>query len=483
MAEGRVYSAEFTMTKDSYLKMNRDLRGQRMRRASLVLLSVMILAGSGLVYKDIPVAGWFLVTGGLCMPALMQISWRNSVRRQYDSAKMAHDLTSTYTFFPDHLEVTSPSSDLTVRYDDLYQIVETRDMFYLALEENHSMPVPKTSRELSGFLHSLGKQPEHKALLRPMYLLFYIASFTLSGLLLIFAFKPEGDWVRNWVIDLLFLTLILFQLLAVLCGISWNLYSISKVATNGKRILLRVVSVLFCAALVVAILAGMVVIAFGMQTTHKNTNETYTGISRPFLDKATYTLLAGDGPFYLRYLRPMSGEEDTDPDVSEEEWLKSHTPDTASEESSTDTADESASFEEDIDDNASAELDSVHERMDEELKKQEEGYQKIYDTYFAAAGDSFSEMYDAKGNSYYILKEDDTSIRFLKYDRDSKNGACGLYVLYQADKSSDGSWSAADASILNTYAYAYETGNTAESGKKDWADAGSEEYQALTGEP
>ena len=94
MAEGRVYSAEFTMTKDSYLKMNRDLRGQRMRRASLVLLSVMILAGSGLVYKDIPVAGWFLVTGGLCMPALMQISWRNSVRRQYDSAKMAHDLTS-----------------------------------------------------------------------------------------------------------------------------------------------------------------------------------------------------------------------------------------------------------------------------------------------------------------------------------------------------------------------------------------------------
>ena len=61
------------------------------------------------------------------------------------------------------------------------------------------MPVPKTSRELSGFLHSLGKQPEHKALLRPMYLLFYIASLTLSGLLLIFAFKPEGDWVRNWV--------------------------------------------------------------------------------------------------------------------------------------------------------------------------------------------------------------------------------------------------------------------------------------------
>ena len=49
------------------------------------------------------------------------------------------------------------------------------------------MPVPKTSRELSGFLHSLGKQPEHKALLRPMYLLFYIASLTLSGLLLIFA--------------------------------------------------------------------------------------------------------------------------------------------------------------------------------------------------------------------------------------------------------------------------------------------------------
>ena len=68
------------------------------------------------------------------------------------------------------------------------------------------------------------------------------------------------------------------------------------------------------------------------------------------------------------------------------------------------------------------------------------------------------------------------------YDRVSKNGRCGLYVCYETDKGSDGSWSPSDAAILDMYAYEYSTGIIADSGKTAWADAGSEEYQALTGE-
>ena len=37
--------------------------------------------------------------------------------------------------------------------------------------------------------------------------------------------------------------------------------------------------------------------------------------------------------------------------------------------------------------------------------------------------------------------------------------------------------------MQNTYAYEYSTGAIVESGKTDWSDAGSEEYQNLTGEP
>ena len=122
------------------------------------------------------------------------------------------------------------------------------------------------------------------------------------------------------------------------------------------------------------------------------------------------------------------------------------------------------------------------DEVNQDMAKITDGYQKLYDTYFSADGDSFTESYDAKGDTYYVLKEDSSSILYLKYDRDSSDGTCGLYVLLRADKGSDGSWSNQDAQIVDMYAYQYSTGATADSGKKDWSDTGSKEYQELTGE-
>lgn len=68
------------------------------------------------------------------------------------------------------------------------------------------------------------------------------------------------------------------------------------------------------------------------------------------------------------------------------------------------------------------------------------------------------------------------------YDRDSTNGRCGLYALYEAEKASDGSYSLTDATFHDSYAYEYETGATAESGKQSWSDVGSKSYRNLTGE-
>ena len=84
---------------------------------------------------------------------------------------------------------------------------------------------------------------------------------------------------------------------------------------------------------------------------------------------------------------------------------------------------------------------------------------------------------------YFVLHESAADITYLEYDRDSRNGNCGLYVLLKAAKSSDGSWSQSEAQMQNTYAYEYSTGAIVESGKVDWSDSGNEEYRKLTGEP
>ena len=124
------------------------------------------------------------------------------------------------------------------------------------------------------------------------------------------------------------------------------------------------------------------------------------------------------------------------------------------------------------------------QRTNQQLKQLriKKGYRTIYDTCFQEEGYSFTEDYDAKGNSRAILKEDETSVEYLVYDRESQNGLCGLYVYYRAPRAADGSWSPMDAEILEIYAYVYAGDSVISSGKTGWSDAGSEEYRDATGE-
>lgn len=124
------------------------------------------------------------------------------------------------------------------------------------------------------------------------------------------------------------------------------------------------------------------------------------------------------------------------------------------------------------------------QHMNQQLKQLriKKGYRTIYDTCFQEEGYSFTEDYDAKGNSRAILKEDENSVEYLVYDRESQNGLCGLYVYYRAPRAADGSWSPMDAEILDIYAYVYAGDSVISSGKTGWSDAGSEEYRDATGE-
>lgn len=120
--------------------------------------------------------------------------------------------------------------------------------------------------------------------------------------------------------------------------------------------------------------------------------------------------------------------------------------------------------------------------LSEYYQKIRDGYMAVYDRIFREQDDSFFESYDAKGNLRIILHEDDRKVEYLMYDRESENGKCGLYVYYSVQKNEDGSWSPADARILDMYAWVYDSGAVISSGKTAWADLGTEEYREATGE-
>ncbi len=111
------------------------------------------------------------------------------------------------------------------------------------------------------------------------------------------------------------------------------------------------------------------------------------------------------------------------------------------------------------------------------------GYQAIYELYSDNSIDHFEVSYGASESSTRcVLSENENTVEYLVYSGNSENEKCGLYVHYQSDKNNDGTWSYTDGTIVNIYAYVYESGDVVGSGKTQWEDAGSEAFQKATEE-
>lgn len=111
------------------------------------------------------------------------------------------------------------------------------------------------------------------------------------------------------------------------------------------------------------------------------------------------------------------------------------------------------------------------------------GYQAIYELYSDNSPDHFEVYYGASESSTRcVLSETENKVEYLVYRGKSENGKCGVYVHYRSDKNADGTWTYVDGEIVDIYAYVCESGNVVSSGKTQWEDAGSEDFQRVTGE-
>ncbi|MCD7806034.1 MAG: hypothetical protein LUH19_01685 [Lachnospiraceae bacterium] len=113
----------------------------------------------------------------------------------------------------------------------------------------------------------------------------------------------------------------------------------------------------------------------------------------------------------------------------------------------------------------------------------EDGYFAIYDLLSDHDTDNFEVCYGASESSTRcVISENDDTIKYLVYDRNSQNDECGLYIYYQSQKAEDGTWSPENAVILDIYAYVHEDGTVVSSGKTAWEDIGTDAYREATGE-
>lgn len=285
--------------------------------------------------------------------------------------------------------------------------------------------------------------------------------FVLSGILTAFfgitAVRLPNQWLlQTWAYVICAAMPVVWMITIALVCVFYNLYLISLVRKIGIRIVLRYLHVLLCVLIILGLGFFDVLFIVGRYSVKQNDNGTYTEHVDDMYAPFEYYLYKSEGPFFLKYLRPMKDSSDTDPKISESEWYsridRNNRKDTR-------LKVEESDKNSDLHDSAEHDLESKRERN---------AALKIFDKYFAAQRFTFKENYTAKGDMYFVLNESRSDITYLQYNRDSQGGKCGFYILFKASKSSDGSWSPSDAYMQNTYTYEYSTGLIAKSSRAYW---------------
>ena len=335
--------------------------------------------------------------------------------------------------------------------------------------------------------------------------------------------ERDGDMdLRVWYLRAGLILIAAWQLLAVFAALVLSFYCSRGFEDASVRRTIKGFIWSVCLLALIILSAGFFVYADSLPLERKNENGTLT-VTEVSLGNVYHTLWKKEGVLARSYIRVSSADpDDIDPAVTEEEFQRSRAAREKEEAGSGSHDGHDASGSRDLLDgsdsgDASGSRDfhdgsdtgdayggrdysgeSYDELYDETYDESyDEGYVSdqylndrindglvaIFTEEFASKqGYKYETSWSAKGEAGAVVYEDEAKVRFLRYDRQSDNEKCCLYVYYQAEKEEDGSYSPSDAKILDMYAYVIDSGEVISSGRRAWADAGTEEYRKAVNE-
>lgn len=283
-----------------------------------------------------------------------------------------------------------------------------------------------------------------------------IVSLTYIGIKIRYPLS-DGEIFRLWFIRTVSIILLLIlQCLNIIwtCVLS-RIIKMNKKKSLLKRILLWVVGIIVVLAMALGIFVNML----NDDSEHYNSNGTVIVKTPVWLDKPSYRLYKEENILILQFLRNADGIEDIDASITQQEYLNKKYGDLEKE----------LEYQDENKNESSLNDVTTESQQDlEKIKKIDEGYLKIYQTYIKDTDAEYRKDYNAKGYSYIVTYEDETQIRYLMYDRDNQEGTKAQYVYYKNIKSTDGSWSMMDAEILDMYQYDYESKEVKDLEQTSW---------------
>lgn len=271
----------------------------------------------------------------------------------------------------------------------------------------------------------------------------------------------DGEIFRLWFIR----TVPIILLLILQClNIIWTCVLSGIIKMNKKKSLLKRILLWVVEIIVVLVMAlGIFVNMLNDDSEHYNSNGIVIVKTPVWLDKPSYRLYKEENILVLQFLRNADGIEDIDASVTQQEYMDKYIAKNYG-----DLEKKSEHQDDDKDESSQNDMTTENQQDLEKIKKIDEGYLQIYQTYIKDTDAEYRKDYNAKGYSYIITYEDETQIRYLMYNRDDQEGTKAQYVYYKNIKSTDGSWSMMDAEILDMYQYDYESKEVEDLQQTSW---------------
>lgn len=322
-----MFTSETIVTADAVRTMNREVGKKTAVRSGIAIMTVLLLMSDAVFAAGNGIAGYILMA--LAVPfALLPWFWiahrnGNVCEKSGFIGQVQH-----FTFHQDCFEEHSAQSEYRIRYDELNHALEGKHAFYFSISIGKTFIIGKENTELNAFLREHVTRRRNVASKGLLTLL--VVSTALTTVFANIEYNKPDDAIagmgvddayvaRSWV-NALYCLVVLLWLVVVVCGV------ISMIRKNKKsnrklaeRIILNGVACVIAMVLMLAIGGATFVYFLNVPDQVRNENSTYT-VKVPSGSGTKDLLYTSAGPFYLRYLRPMTDSEDTDPNISEEEW-------------------------------------------------------------------------------------------------------------------------------------------------------------------
>ena len=158
--EDFLFETKTVLTYDLYKKYNFEVMKKSKLVVILIIYEVVMvaLAIAAVVLKKYS----FLIEAiilFIIVPLLTYLVRVRAIKRLYNSCKTTINQEYVIRFYPDCLIKTSENSSATIKYNQIYKIIETKENFYIMISTNQGMPVVKNncSPELIEFIRKLKK--------------------------------------------------------------------------------------------------------------------------------------------------------------------------------------------------------------------------------------------------------------------------------------------------------------------------------------